>query len=140
MRLHRSPSILFAIAVFNGIVLSLLLAVYFFVSSRLAVILGLAVAVMLFGWWRRFGYTALAWGPRSKLPDLTLPSGTDRIRFVCISDTHNKQQTMRVPDGDVLLHTGDFTVRGTLKEVRAFNQWLGTLPHKHKVCVFRQRA
>ena len=35
------------------------------------------------------------------------------VRFVCISDTHNKTDHLVVedllPDGDVLLHGGDFT-------------------------------
>ena len=34
-----------------------------------------------------------------------------------------------VPDGDVLLHCGDFTQTGTPQEVRAFCRWFGALPH-----------
>ena len=40
-----------------------------------------------------------------------------------------------VPDGDVLLHGGDFTKRGTRKEVQHFNKFLGSLPHKHKIVI-----
>ena len=40
-----------------------------------------------------------------------------------------------IPEGDVLLHTGDFTMRGDEQEVINFNQWLGTLPHKHKIVI-----
>ena len=40
-----------------------------------------------------------------------------------------------IPEGDVLLHTGDFTMRGDEQEVINFNQWLGTLHHKHKIVI-----
>ena len=40
-----------------------------------------------------------------------------------------------IPEGDVLLHTGDFTMRGDEQEVINFNQWLGTLYHKHKIVI-----
>ncbi|KAJ0394646.1 hypothetical protein P43SY_003844 [Pythium insidiosum] len=42
---------------------------------------------------------------------------------------------LTVPDGDVLIHCGDFTDRGTHKEIKDFNDWLGTLPHRHKIVV-----
>jgi len=32
------------------------------------------------------------------------------IRFVCISDTHCN--SINLPDGDVLIHSGDFTSTG----------------------------
>jgi Icc-related predicted phosphoesterase len=57
------------------------------------------------------------------------------IRLVAISDTHNRHDQIDVPDGDVLVHGGDFTGRGTPDEIRAFNDWLGTLPHRHKVVI-----
>ena len=40
-----------------------------------------------------------------------------------------------IPDGDVLIHAGDFTRCGHLQEVKEFNTWLGTLPHKHKIVI-----
>uniref|UniRef100_H2YAX2 Calcineurin-like phosphoesterase domain-containing protein n=1 Tax=Ciona savignyi TaxID=51511 RepID=H2YAX2_CIOSA len=58
-------------------------------------------------------------------------------RFVCISDTHARHRDLiyNVPDGDVLLHCGDFTNLGKLEEVIDFNDWLATLPHKHKIVI-----
>lgn len=41
-----------------------------------------------------------------------------RVRFVCISDTHN--QTLRLPKGDVLVHAGDLTNQGTFSEVNKY--------------------
>ena len=51
------------------------------------------------------------------------------LRFVCMSDTHGREQhgyyNTRVPDGDVLLHAGDFTMHSELHEYRSFNEFLG---------------
>jgi Icc-related predicted phosphoesterase len=57
-------------------------------------------------------------------------------RIVAISDTHSRHQQFKdIPDGDILIHAGDATVRGDVQEVVEFNHWLGTLPHKHKIFV-----
>ena len=57
------------------------------------------------------------------------------MRIVCLSDTHNLHDRIRVPEGDLLLHAGDATSRGTEKEVSVFADWLAGLPHRHKVVV-----
>ena len=57
------------------------------------------------------------------------------MRLVLISDTHNQQHILHLPEGDALIHAGDFTMRGTEAEVRAFGAWLGTRPHPHKIVV-----
>lgn len=46
---------------------------------------------------------------------------------MCVSDTHVKTDGMThpMPDGDVLLHSGDFTYTGSLSEAKDFNAWLG---------------
>lgn len=51
----------------------------------------------------------------------------DMTRFVCISDTHNQIDRIPkpgIPDGDVLLHAGDFSSNGRTKDVKAFNLFL----------------
>jgi len=58
------------------------------------------------------------------------------IRIVCISDTHGQHAKLSVPDGDILIHAGDFSAFGdTPIEVIDFNRWLGTLPHRYKVVI-----
>lgn len=57
------------------------------------------------------------------------------MRVVCLSDTHEYHKSISVPDGDLLIVSGDFTHRGARDAVKAFNSWLGTLPHKHKVVI-----
>ena len=58
-----------------------------------------------------------------------------KLRFVCLSDTHMRHASIRVPDGDVLVHTGDFTNHGTLKQTLEFADWFASQPHKVKICV-----
>ena len=57
------------------------------------------------------------------------------MRIVCISDTHARHHFTVVPDGDVLIHGGDITRRGSLEDVESFDRWLGTLSHKHKIVI-----
>ena len=55
------------------------------------------------------------------------------MRIVAISDTHSRHQGLIVPDGDILIHAGDTTMQGTVREIIEFNAWLGTLPHPVKI-------
>jgi len=41
-----------------------------------------------------------------------------------------------LPDGDILIHAGDFTSFGKDEHVADFNAWLGELPHKYKIVAF----
>ena len=59
------------------------------------------------------------------------PPSDEWIRFVCISDTHTT--SFDVPDGDVLLHSGDLTNTGTVEDFKKTMGWLGGLPHKLKM-------
>lgn len=56
-------------------------------------------------------------------------------RIVCLSDTHSQHHAVSVPPGDILIHAGDHCNHGTSGEVKAFDRWLGTLPHPHKVLI-----
>ena len=60
------------------------------------------------------------------------------VKIVCISDTHGRTDDKNfpaIPDGDILLHAGDFTYKGQKEHVFEFNEWLGTLPHRHKIVI-----
>jgi len=57
------------------------------------------------------------------------------LKIVCLSDTHNCNESITVPDGDILIHSGDATINGTVDEVRNFNRWFSGLPHRHKIFV-----
>jgi len=56
-------------------------------------------------------------------------------RIVFISDTHDLQDQVTVPDGDILIHAGDATMLGRMNEIAAAGMWLRKQPHKHKVFV-----
>ncbi|CAG8976932.1 hypothetical protein HYALB_00008843 [Hymenoscyphus albidus] len=55
------------------------------------------------------------------------------IRIVCISDTHSN--IIPVAHGDVLIHAGDLTNKGTVEEIQAQLDWLDSLPHKEKIVI-----
>ena len=57
------------------------------------------------------------------------------MKIVCISDTHSLHNRMEIPDGDLLIHAGDVSSRGGMSEIADFNEWLGKLPHLHKVII-----
>jgi Icc-related predicted phosphoesterase len=57
------------------------------------------------------------------------------MRIVAISDTHNLHHQINIPDGDILIHAGDFTERGTLEEFLDFEKFFRQLPHEHKLVV-----
>lgn len=59
------------------------------------------------------------------------------IKVVMISDTHGKHRELdnTLPDGDILIHAGDFSTRYNIEDAIDFNEWLGTLPHRYKIVV-----
>lgn len=57
------------------------------------------------------------------------------MQIVCMSDTHGQHCNIHVPDGDVLIHAGDFTRTGTLYETEDFLSWYSGLPHPYKVFI-----
>lgn len=58
------------------------------------------------------------------------------IKVVCISDTHG-QIVKNLPDADILIHSGDWSSRGTWKETNDFLIWMGQIRmgYKKVVCV-----
>ena len=57
------------------------------------------------------------------------------MKFVFISDTHGKHEQIVLPPGDVLVHAGDFTMRGSLPEVSAFLDWFEQQPYRYRILV-----
>lgn len=39
------------------------------------------------------------------------------MKIVCLSDTHCQLNRVTIPDGDILVHSGDLTYRGTVSEI-----------------------
>jgi len=72
------------------------------------------------------GSKALTVQPVTALP-LDTPVYDDRVRFVCMSDSHSNASYFAdvLPPGDVFLHAGDFSHLGLPREVEKFNAFLG---------------
>jgi len=58
------------------------------------------------------------------------------MKIVHISDTHNCHRELKnLPEGDILVHTGDCTMAGTEHEAIDFLDWFCDQPFKHKVFI-----
>lgn len=57
------------------------------------------------------------------------------MKFVCISDTHNRHEELIIPEADMIVHSGDLTSTGTTRQIREFCEWYGKLPHKYKILI-----
>ncbi|MFN0060039.1 MAG: metallophosphatase domain-containing protein [Planctomycetota bacterium] len=57
------------------------------------------------------------------------------LTIVALSDTHGLHDRITVPPGDILVHAGDLTRRGKLKELRDAARFLRALPHRHKIVI-----
>jgi Icc-related predicted phosphoesterase len=56
--------------------------------------------------------------------------------LVLFGDTHELHREVDVPAGDILICVGDFTMFSkSLAAIEDFNEWLGELPHRHKIVV-----
>lgn len=56
-------------------------------------------------------------------------------KIVVISDTHNLHNRITIPNGDLLIHAGDATMKGSFTEWAAFVNWFNLLPHTFKIFV-----
>lgn len=57
------------------------------------------------------------------------------MRIVCISDTHDQLDKIvdRIPDGDILVHCGDFTNNGEKNEILKFDENIGRLSYTNLI-------
>ncbi|RSL17694.1 Icc-related predicted phosphoesterase [Edaphobacter aggregans] len=56
--------------------------------------------------------------------------------LVLFGDTHELHREVEVPAGDILICVGDFTMFSrSFSAIVDFNEWLGELPHRHKIVV-----
>lgn len=55
------------------------------------------------------------------------------MKVVVLSDTHGYKPVL--PEGDILIHCGDATARGTEEQHYDFVRWLDSQPHSRKVFV-----
>ena len=58
------------------------------------------------------------------------------MRILHISDTHNQHHLLQnLPEADIIIHSGDFSMSGSEDEVLNFIEWFEKLPYKYKIFV-----
>ena len=79
---------------------------------------------------RRFGGSNFTYAPTYT------PMNGRSLRVVAISDSHGFERGLHVPDGDVLVHCGDFAPASKVRAgMDSFGRWLSSLPHPYKIVV-----
>eukprot|EP01069_Polyplicarium_translucidae_P004139 Polyplicarium_translucidae@DN2506_c0_g1_i2.p2 len=61
------------------------------------------------------------------------PPDPSFMKIIHFSDTHDCHAGLTLPDADVVVHTGDWTIKG--QRAQEFVNWYGGLPHKHKLLI-----
>jgi 3',5'-cyclic AMP phosphodiesterase CpdA len=64
-----------------------------------------------------------------------------KTRFVCVSDTHGytpSEAGFKLPAGDVLIHAGDLTNKGSMSELRRTMEWISKADFEIKLIVAGQ--
>ena len=57
------------------------------------------------------------------------------MKLVAISDTHGYHDQLVLPAGDILIHAGDVSARGSEKEVKYFLDWFEAQDFKYKIFI-----
>lgn len=57
------------------------------------------------------------------------------MKVVIISDTHGQHGKLSLPQGDMILHAGDISSRGTGPEILDFLQWFAKLDFKYRIFI-----
>ncbi|MGL5979382.1 MAG: metallophosphoesterase family protein [Phocaeicola sp.] len=57
------------------------------------------------------------------------------MKIIFISDTHGKHHQIELPEGDMIIHSGDISGRGRVNEVEDFLGWFTSLDCKYKIFI-----
>jgi len=57
------------------------------------------------------------------------------MKLTFISDTHSRHKTLAIESGDVLIHCGDFTNRGSFEDTKSFAHYMSVQDFKYKVVI-----
>ncbi|MGL5957432.1 MAG: metallophosphatase domain-containing protein [Phocaeicola sp.] len=57
------------------------------------------------------------------------------MKIIFISDTHGKHHQIELPEGDMIIHSGDISGRGRVNEVEDFLGWFTSLDYKYKIFI-----
>jgi len=108
------------------------------------VVFGLLVLMLVVLVWTHGFYEVGEFEGRPITSESSVSADEDAMKVVCFGDSHGRHRQMTVPDGDVLIFTGDCTdpkmneiisKKDQEAMIKDFDDWLGTLPHKYKFVV-----
>ena len=57
------------------------------------------------------------------------------LKIDLLSDTHCQESKIVTKGGDILIHAGDISYRGTIQEIYPFLEWFAAQNYKHKILV-----
>jgi len=57
------------------------------------------------------------------------------MKFITISDTHGRHHDLILPPGDVLIHAGDISMKGSEAEIKDFLLWVDKQDYKYKILI-----
>ena len=57
------------------------------------------------------------------------------MKIVAISDTHGKHRELTLPDGDLIIHAGDFCHYGSQSDLEDFLSWYKMLDYQTKILI-----
>lgn len=58
------------------------------------------------------------------------------MKILHLSDTHGFHRQLKyLPEADVIVHSGDFTMSGSYDDGEAFIRWFGSLLYRHKIFI-----
>jgi len=67
--------------------------------------------------------------------DTTSKTELEGLKIDLLSDTHSQHDRIITKGGDILIHAGDISYRGTIKEVMPFLEWFEAQKYTHKILV-----
>ena len=57
------------------------------------------------------------------------------MNLTFISDTHAKHEAVKLQAGDVLIHCGDFSKKGSLEDIKSFSEFIKKQDFCHKIVI-----
>jgi len=57
------------------------------------------------------------------------------MKMIFISDTHGQHDKVLLKEGDILIHCGDFTRRGSVEDVNSFTNFIRVQKFKYKIVI-----
>ena len=62
--------------------------------------------------------------------------GENTLKIVCVSDTHSKQNELKIPKCDLFIAAGDLiNNKEGEKEIKLFNEWVENIESKNKIII-----